>query len=67
ILPLIGSFEAGFFGRFLGSREVVVVTTTCVSLSSIDSCIAFYEITLCASACYIKIAPWIFLELFDFP
>nr|YP_009674812.1 NADH dehydrogenase subunit 5 [Fossombronia foveolata]QDE12797.1 NADH dehydrogenase subunit 5 [Fossombronia foveolata] len=65
ILPLIGSFAAGFFGRFLGSRGVAVVTTTCVSLSSILSCIAFYEVALCASACYIKIAPWIFSEPFD--
>nr|YP_009675912.1 NADH dehydrogenase subunit 5 [Ptilidium ciliare]QDE12713.1 NADH dehydrogenase subunit 5 [Ptilidium ciliare]QIA60096.1 NADH dehydrogenase subunit 5 [Ptilidium ciliare var. pulcherrimum] len=65
ILPLIGSFAAGFFGRFLGSRGVAVVTTTCVSLSSILSCIAFYEVALCASACYIRIAPWIFSELFD--
>nr|YP_010881069.1 NADH dehydrogenase subunit 5 [Moerckia flotoviana]QDE10619.1 NADH dehydrogenase subunit 5 [Pallavicinia lyellii]WIA66571.1 NADH dehydrogenase subunit 5 [Moerckia flotoviana] len=65
ILPLIGSFAAGFFGRFLGSRGVAVVTTTCVSLSSILSRIAFYEVALCASACYIKIAPWIFSEPFD--
>nr|QIA60137.1 NADH dehydrogenase subunit 5 [Haplomitrium mnioides]QIA60179.1 NADH dehydrogenase subunit 5 [Haplomitrium mnioides] len=65
ILPLIGSFAAGFFGRSLGSRGVAVVTTTCVSLSSISSRIAFCEVALCASACYTKIAPRIFSELFD--
>jgi hypothetical protein len=29
------------------------------------SLIAFYEVALGASACYIKIAPWIFSEMFD--
>uniref|UniRef100_UPI0030FE526E NADH dehydrogenase subunit 5 n=1 Tax=Cyathodium cavernarum TaxID=351593 RepID=UPI0030FE526E len=65
ILPLIGSFAAGFFGRFPGSRGVAVVTTTCVPLSPIFSRIAFYEVALCASACYIKIAPRISPEPFD--
>jgi NADH-ubiquinone oxidoreductase chain 5 len=27
--------------------------------------IVFYEVALGASACYIKIAPWIFSEMFD--
>jgi len=29
------------------------------------SLIVFYEVTLEASACYIKMAPWIFSEMFD--
>jgi hypothetical protein len=59
-LPLLGSCVAGAFGRFLGLRGTAIVTTTCVSSS-----IAFYEVALGASACYIKIAPWIFSEMFD--
>nr|YP_009277448.1 NADH dehydrogenase subunit 5 [Psilotum nudum]AOH05918.1 NADH dehydrogenase subunit 5 [Psilotum nudum] len=64
-LPLLGSFVAGVPGRFLGSKGTAIVTTTCVSLSFILSLIAFYEVALGASACYIKIAPWIFSEMFD--
>lgn len=61
-LPLLGSAVAGLFGRFLGSRGASVVTTTCVILSSLLSCIAFYEVALGNASCYIKIAPWIFSE-----
>nr|WVH44638.1 NADH dehydrogenase subunit 5 [Leucaena leucocephala] len=65
ILPLIGSSVAGFFGRFLGSEGSAIMTTTCVSFSSILSLIAFYEVAPGASACYLRIAPWISSEMFD--
>nr|WRW54426.1 NADH dehydrogenase subunit 5 [Secale cereale] len=64
-LPLLGSSVAGFFGRFLGSSGTAIMTTTCVSFSSILSLIAFYEVALGASACYLRIAPWISSEMFD--
>lgn len=64
-LPLLGSSVAGFFGRFLGSEGSAIMTTTCVSFSSILSLIAFYEVAPGASACYLKIAPWISSEMFD--
>uniref|UniRef100_A0A0D6QR48 NADH-ubiquinone oxidoreductase chain 5 n=1 Tax=Araucaria cunninghamii TaxID=56994 RepID=A0A0D6QR48_ARACU len=64
-LPLLGSSVAGAFGRFLGSEGTAIVTTTCVSLSFILSLTAFYEVALGASACYLKIAPWILSEMFD--
>jgi NADH-ubiquinone oxidoreductase chain 5 len=41
------------------------MTTTCISFSSILSLIAFYEVALGASACYLRIAPWISSEMFD--
>ncbi|KAA3449939.1 NADH dehydrogenase subunit 5 [Gossypium australe] len=62
-LPLLGSSVAGFFGRFLGSEGTAIMTTTCVSFSSILSLIAFYEVALGASACYLRIAPWISSEI----
>lgn len=65
LLPLLGSSVAGFFGRFLGSEGTAIITTTCVSFSSILSFIAFYEVALGASACYLRIAPWISSEMFD--
>nr|BCT43211.1 NADH dehydrogenase subunit 5 [Musa textilis] len=64
-LPLLGSSVAGFFGRFLGSEGTAIMTTTLVSLSSIFSLIAFYEVAPGASACYLRISPWISLEMFD--
>jgi len=64
-LPLLGSSVAGFFGRFLGSEGTAIMTTTCVSFSSIFSMIAFYEVAPGASACYLRIAPWISSEMFD--
>nr|YP_009519758.1 NADH dehydrogenase subunit 5 [Nepenthes ventricosa x Nepenthes alata]AYC21389.1 NADH dehydrogenase subunit 5 [Nepenthes ventricosa x Nepenthes alata] len=64
-LPLLGSSVAGFFGRFLGSEGTAIMTTTCVSFSSIFSLIAFYEVAPGASACYLRIAPWISSEMFD--
>lgn len=65
LLPLLGSPVAGAFGRFLGSEGTAIVTTTCVSLSPILSLTAFHEVALGASACYLKIAPWIPSEMFD--
>lgn len=65
LLPLLGSFVAGAFGRFLGLKGTAIVTTTCVSLSSILSLTASHEVAPGASACYLKIAPRIFSEMFD--
>jgi proton-translocating NADH-quinone oxidoreductase chain L len=65
LLPLLGSIAAGFFGRFLGFRGAAIITTSCVLTSSILSCIAFYEVALSGSPCYIKLAPWFFSEMFD--
>lgn len=64
-LPLLGSSVAGFFGRFLGSEGTAIMTTTCVSFSSIFSLIAFNEVASGATACYLRIAPWISSEMFD--
>jgi NADH-ubiquinone oxidoreductase chain 5 len=65
IVTLLLLGVVGAFGRFLSSRGTAIVTSTCVSLSFILSLIAFYEVALEASACYIKMAPWIFSEMFD--
>ena len=65
VLPFLGFLFAGGFGRFLGFRGSALLTTTCVSLSAFLSCIAFYEVALSGSPCYIKLAPWIYSEMFD--
>ena len=65
LLPLLGSIAAGFFGRFLGFRGAAIITVSCVLASSFLSCIAFYEVALSGSPCYLKLAPWFFSEMFD--
>lgn len=63
--PLLGSLLAGLFGRFLGFRGAALVTTSCVFLSFLMSCIAFYEVALSGSGCYIKYSNWFVCEMFD--
>nr|YP_665648.1 NADH dehydrogenase subunit 5 [Nephroselmis olivacea]AAF03175.1 NADH dehydrogenase subunit 5 [Nephroselmis olivacea] len=65
LLPFLGFSLAGGFGRLLGFRGAALLTTSCVMMSFILSCIAFYEVALCASPCYIQLAPWFHSEMFD--
>ncbi|KAJ0008042.1 hypothetical protein Pint_29013 [Pistacia integerrima] len=44
-------------------KSFTIMTTTCVSFSWMLSLFAFYEVPLGASACYLRIAPWISSEL----
>jgi NADH-ubiquinone oxidoreductase chain 5 len=62
-LPLMGAITAGFFGRFIGKSGAQLLTTLLVSISGILSLIAFYEVALCGSPCYINLITWIDSEL----
>ena len=63
--PLAGCTLAGGFGRFLGFRGAALVTTTCVMMAFGLSCVAFYEVALCASPCYLSLSPWFHSDMFD--
>lgn len=63
--PLLGSLLAALFGRFLGFRGAALVTTTSVFLSFLMSLLAFYEVALSGSGCYIKYSGWFICEMFD--
>ena len=63
--PLLGSLLAGLFGRFLGFRGAALVTTTSVFMSFLMSIIAFYEVALLGSSCYVKLSNWFVCEMFD--
>jgi proton-translocating NADH-quinone oxidoreductase chain L len=65
LFPLLGFCGAAGFGRWLGYRGAALYTTTLVSLSACLSFVAFYEIGICGSPCYITLAPWFFSEMFD--
>nr|YP_010165719.1 NADH dehydrogenase subunit 5 [Imasa heleensis]QRR29732.1 NADH dehydrogenase subunit 5 [Imasa heleensis] len=59
LLPAIGSFISGFFGRYLGKQGSMIVTTGSVLFSCIFSFIAFYEVGLAHSPVYIELMSWI--------
>jgi NADH-ubiquinone oxidoreductase chain 5 len=65
LLPFFGFLGAAGCGRFLGFRGAALFTTSLVMLSAFFSCLAFYEIGLCGSPCYIQCAPWFVSEMFD--
>jgi len=65
VLPLLASMFSGLFGRFLGYRGAVLITTTSVMASFGLSCLAFYEVALQGSPCTVEWSPWFVSELFD--
>jgi len=64
-LPLLGFLLAASGGRFFGWRGTPLITTFCVFMSSLLSFIAFYEVGIAGSPCYIRFAPWFTSEFFD--
>ena len=44
LLPLLGSFISGFFGRLIGTKFSQTITTSLVSISSILSFLVFYNV-----------------------
>jgi len=59
ILPFLGSFVSGFFGRKIGITGSHVITCICLILSSILATIAFYEVGICGSPVVINLSNWI--------
>jgi len=57
-LPLIGSFSAGLFGRFLGPLGSGFVSSFCVFLTFSLSLFTFYEVAFLGSPCYITVLNW---------
>jgi NADH-ubiquinone oxidoreductase chain 5 len=51
--PLIGSLVTGFLGRFLGRYGTAIISIMCVCISMLLSFVAFYEVALLKSPCYI--------------
>ena len=64
-LPLFGSLTCLGFGRYLGFRGAVLVTTMCTGSAFLMSLVAFYEVALCGSPVNVELAPWFVSELFD--
>jgi len=65
LFPFFGFLGAAGFGRFLGFRGAAFFTTTLVIQSALLSIIAFYEIGICGSPCFIQCTSWFQSEMFD--
>ena len=59
LLPLIAAIISGFFGRFIGSKGAQMITTSLVGLAFIFSLVAFYEVALSNSPCYLTLFSWL--------
>jgi len=68
-LPLLGSFIAGFFGRFLGIKGATIIPTICMfitaflAISSGANYSFGHDLTM---PVYISFAPWFDSEMFSF-
>ena len=64
-LPLLGAIISGLFGKKIGVTGSHIITITCLLLSSLLSCIAFFEVVYSGSPVYIFITSWIDSEIFS--
>jgi len=53
-LPLIGTIFSGLFGYKLGVHGATRITVYCITLAFLFSLVAFYEVALMGSVCYIE-------------
>lgn len=65
-LPLIGTILSGLFGNKIGAYSAMLITVTSITISFLLSCIAFYEVALQGSPCYIEIFKWFDSEMISF-
>ena len=66
ILPLIGTFFSGLLGHQIGVYGATRITVSCMTLTFLLSCIAFYEVALAGSPCYFELYKWFDSELITF-
>lgn len=55
-LPFLSFIVAACFGRYIGRNGSTFITTSCIFLTAIIGTLAFYEVGVCGSNCYIQIA-----------
>lgn len=64
-LSITGSCLSGLFGRYLGSKGSVIITTGCLFASFLISCFVFYEVGFSGCFTYIKLSTWISSEVLN--
>ncbi|MCW5723752.1 MAG: NADH-quinone oxidoreductase subunit L [Maricaulaceae bacterium] len=63
--PLIGAILAGLFGRWLGERASMALTTGLVILSAVLSAFVFYDVAIAGNERVIELARWISIGSFE--
>jgi NADH-ubiquinone oxidoreductase chain 5 len=53
-LPLLGTIFSGFLGYKLGVHGATKITVYCITTAFLLSVLAFYEVALMGSPCYIE-------------
>ncbi|MEQ8357775.1 MAG: NADH-quinone oxidoreductase subunit L [Kiloniellaceae bacterium] len=59
LLPLLGAFIAGFFGRFIGDRGAMWVSSGALLASAVLSIVVFYDVALGQNARVTELFTWI--------
>lgn len=59
LIPLLSFLIASLFGRFIGRSGSTLITTSSIFLTAFLSTIAFYEVAIAETNCYISLMPWI--------
>ena len=63
-LPLFSFIAAAAFGRFIGAEGAKRITTSCIFVTFLMSCFAFYEVALAGSPVYVTTITWMDSEMF---
>jgi NADH-quinone oxidoreductase subunit L len=56
-LPLLSFLIASLFGRYIGRTGSALITTGSIFFTAILSTIAFYEVAIAETNCYIRLFP----------
>ena len=64
LLPLMSAVAAGLFGRYIGPQGATRITTGCIFVTFIMCSVAFYEVGLAGSPCYVTGLTWMDSEMF---
>ncbi len=59
LLPLLGAIIAGFFGRLIGDRVSMYLTSGLLLISMVLSCIVFYDVAFAHNARVTELFTWI--------
>lgn len=64
IFPLLNFIILFFFGRFLGTLSIKIITMHNMMLTVLTAFFIFFEVSLNGSNCYLELFNWIFIEHF---
>lgn len=59
LLACLSGSAVAFTGRFIGAQGAHVISTACLTLATIGSCVAFYEVVLCHSPVTVHLGDWL--------